>query len=99
MALPFFESFQEMIGGTIANSFVGDLSIVVWAIILIVAAIVIFWLLKKLIVNVVLGLIAFAVTVFVFQIPVPFIPTLIVSGIFGPAGTGVMILLHFLGVF
>ncbi|MBN2127153.1 MAG: hypothetical protein JW703_02040 [Candidatus Diapherotrites archaeon] len=66
--------------------------------ILIIAAIAVILSLKKIIINSVLGLIGWAVTVFVFKVSLPFIPSLVISVIFGLAGIGVMLLLKFFGI-
>lgn len=68
------------------------------AIILIIATIAIILSLKKIIINSVLGLIAWGIVVFVFNVSLPLIPSLVVSIVFGLAGVGVMLLLAFFGV-
>ncbi|PIN98231.1 MAG: hypothetical protein COT90_05150 [Candidatus Diapherotrites archaeon CG10_big_fil_rev_8_21_14_0_10_31_34] len=83
--------------GETANNFIGDPTILVIGIVLIIAAVLIFTLLKKIIVNSILGLIVFGIIHFVIGIQLPFIPTLIVTAIFGLAGIGVMLVMHFLG--
>ncbi|MBI5884761.1 hypothetical protein HZB89_01540 [archaeon] len=65
---------------------------------LIIAGIVLFMFLKKIIVNSLLGLGLFIIFKFVFSIQLPFIPALVISVIFGPAGIGTMLLLKFLGL-
>jgi len=67
-------------------------------IILIIASIAVILSLKQIIVNSVLGLIAWGITVFIFNVELPLIPGLAVSIIFGPAGIGVMLLLKFFGI-
>ena len=85
--------------GETAGNFIGDPTILIIGIILIVAAVAIFVLLKKIIVNSIAGLIVFGIVHFVFGVNLPFIPTLIVTAIFGLAGIGVMMILYFLGMF
>ena len=61
-------------------------------------AIAILHFLKNIIVHVVLGLLGWAIVVYVFNVSLPFWPTLFASGIFGLAGLGVMLLLAFFGL-
>jgi len=65
---------------------------------LIIIAILILFFLKKIIVNSILGIICWAILTFLLHIELPFIPSLVVSIIFGLAGIGVMLLLKFFGV-
>jgi hypothetical protein len=76
---------------------IGEPSILILGIALIIAAAIIFIVIKKVIVNSIAGLIVFGIVKFVFGINLPFIPTLVVTAIFGLAGIGVMLVLRFLG--
>jgi hypothetical protein len=67
-------------------------------IILIIATIAVILSLKEIIINSVLGLIGWIVVVFVFNVSLPLIPSLVISIVFGLAGIGVMLLLKFFGV-
>ncbi len=84
--------------GNAAQTLAGNWQILAAGIIFIAAAVLIFMFLKKVVVNSILGLIAFAILIFVFKINLPFLPTLVVSAVFGLAGIGVILLLKFLGV-
>ena len=64
---------------------------------LIALAIFFIFFLKRVIVNSILGLIAFAV-LWALGIKLPFVATLIVSIIFGLAGVGTMLILYFFGL-
>lgn len=81
-----------------AGLFVGDPGILLGAIVLIVLGILVLAFLKKIIVNSVLGAIAWAVLQYVFGVNLPFAASLVVSIIFGLPGTGVLLLLRFLGI-
>ena len=70
----------------------------VGGIVLVVAAVLIFIFLKKIIVNSILGVAAWAILTFVFHVELPFIPSLAVSIIFGLAGIGAMLVLRFFGI-
>lgn len=83
---------------TKALSFAGEPWVLAGAIILVIIAIVLVLVLKKIIVNSLLGLIAWAIIKWVFGISLPFWASLIVSAVFGLAGIGVMLLLRFLGL-
>ncbi|MFH1255789.1 MAG: hypothetical protein V1494_00715 [Candidatus Diapherotrites archaeon] len=88
------------VSGTVAgaSSLAGDWKILLGGLVLIAIAIIVFFLLKKIVVNTILGLVFWAIVVYGIKIELPFISSLIVSLIFGPAGVGVMLLLKFLGV-
>tara|TARA_Y100000310_G_scaffold198498_1_gene198529 strand:+ start:117 stop:461 length:345 start_codon:yes stop_codon:yes gene_type:complete len=111
--LSFLETSMEPIAGDIVNGvgagaeqvgnsalqLVGNPTILIGGIILIVLAIVIFYFLKKIIINSVLGVAAWLILTFVFQVDLPFIPSLAISIIFGLAGIGAMLVLKFFAVF
>lgn len=81
-----------------AASFAGDWSILLLGLVLIIATVIIIHVVKKVFINSILGIIGWAIAVFVFQIELPFLPSLVVSAIFGLAGIGVMLLLKFLAI-
>ncbi|MDD3084198.1 MAG: hypothetical protein PHP82_04195 [Candidatus ainarchaeum sp.] len=72
--------------------------LIIFGIILIAITIFIIFFLKKFIVNSVLGLAIWAVAVFILNIELPFIPSLVISIIIGPAGIGTMLLLNAFGL-
>ncbi len=72
--------------------------IILAGIVLIVGTIIIIFFLRRIIMNSVLGLIFWAIVVYGLQIPLPFIPSLIISLILGPAGIGAMLILNALGI-
>lgn len=80
------------------NSLVGNPAVLATGIMLIIAAVLILWFLKKIVVHAVVGLIGWAIALFVFKIQLPFLLSLIVSIIFGLGGLGVLLLLKFLGI-
>lgn len=71
---------------------------VIIGIVLIVATIFILFFLKKIITNSITGLIVWGLAIYIFNIPLPFIPSLIISIVIGPAGIGAMILLQAFGL-
>ncbi len=71
---------------------------VIVGIILIVATIFILFFLKKFIMNTVLGAIIWFIAIYIFQVQLPYIPSLVVSLVIGPAGIGTMLLLHAFGI-
>lgn len=81
-----------------ATSFVSDPTILIIGIGLIVVTFLLIFFMKKIIVNTILGLIVWGIVTFILKIELPFIPSFVVSVVFGPAGVGVMLLLKFLGV-
>jgi hypothetical protein len=102
MALP--ESVIGSLGqstaqeATKALAFSGQPWLLAGAIILVIAAIIIALVLKKIIVNSLLGIIAWGLLKLVFGVSLPFWASLIVSAIFGLAGIGVMLILRFFGM-
>lgn len=82
-----------------ALAFVGDPTILIAGIALVIIAVIAFFLLKQILVNSVLGLVAWVILNFVFNIHLPFWVSLIVSIVFGLAGLGVLLVLRFLGLF
>lgn len=65
---------------------------------LVIAAILVILFIKKVIINSILGLIAWGVVYFGLGIKLPLAASLAVSVIFGLAGIGVMLVLRFLGI-
>jgi len=65
---------------------------------LIIATVLLFLFVKKIIVNSVAGIALFLIIKYGFAVELPFIPSLVISIIFGPAGIGAMIVLKFFGV-
>ncbi|MDO8625806.1 MAG: hypothetical protein Q7R47_07000 [Candidatus Diapherotrites archaeon] len=53
--------------------------------------------LKKIIVNSIVGAVLWGLATFVFHVQLPFLPSLLIALIFGPAGIGVFLVLRFLG--
>lgn len=75
-----------------------DWGLVVGGLALIALALFLVFVLKRIIVNSVLGVVALIVAKFLLGVDLPLVPTLIVSIVFGLAGVGTMLLLYFLGV-
>ena len=81
----------------------GNIGFLILGLILIAATIALLYFFKQVIVNSILGLVAwiiisYVLPIFGFSISLPFWPSLIVSALFGLAGIGVMLVLGFLGV-
>lgn len=81
-----------------ALAFVNDPTILAIGIVLVIVTIIILFFLKRIIINSILGIVCWIAIQYLFAIKFPFIPSLIVSIVFGPAGIGVMLLLRFLGM-
>ncbi|MFH0954732.1 MAG: hypothetical protein V1777_01360 [Candidatus Micrarchaeota archaeon] len=84
--------------GRQALAFVGDPAILIFGIVLVIAAVLILYFLKQFLVNSILGVVAWVILNFVFNIHLPFWLSLIVGVIFGLAGIGVLLVLRFLGI-
>lgn len=81
----------------------GNLLFLVLGIILIAATIAILYFLKQIIVNSLVGVVAWAVITYALpwvgvDLSLPFLPSLIVSAIFGLAGIGSLMVIAFLGL-
>jgi len=68
------------------------------AIVLVIVTVFLFFFLKKIIVNSVLGVVALLAANFIFNMQLPWLSSIVISIIFGPAGVGVMIVLRIFGV-
>ena len=90
--------FQAAEATQAVSGLAGNLSWLVVGIVLFVGAVIVLYFLKNVIVNTVLGLIAWAILTYVFQVQLPFWASLIVSAIFGLAGIGALVVLAFLGI-
>ena len=86
-------------GSTQAAALLSNPLVLVAGIVLIIAAVLIIVFLKRIILNSILGIIAWAVLTYVFKVELPFIASIAVSIVFGLAGIGAMLVLKFLGVF
>ena len=102
MALP--GSILDALGQNTASEttkalpFVGEPVILGSAIILVIIAIVLVLVLKRIIVNSLLGIVAWAIIKWVFGVSLPFWASLFASALFGLAGIGTMLFLRFLGL-
>jgi predicted RND superfamily exporter protein len=97
----FLETTTGSAGETAANAalqFVNNPILIAAAIGFIIVTIIVILLLKNIIINSILGVIAWAIITYAFGISLPFWPSLAVSAIFGLAGIGVMLILRFFGV-
>lgn len=91
-------SFTLPTQASIASGLLSNPTVLVAGIILIIVSAFVFFFLKKVIEHAIIGAIAWALTIFVFHIPLPLIPSFVIAVIFGPAGIGVMLLLKFFGL-
>lgn len=86
-------------GGDALGAIASNPSLLVTGVILIIGAILILCFIKKIVVNSILGFVAWILfMVFVGVDPALTIPSLAVSVIFGLAGVGVLLVLKFFGV-
>jgi hypothetical protein len=86
-------------GASTVMAFAQNPNVLAAGIALIIISAIVFFLLKKVIEHAIIGAIAWALTIFVFHISLPLIPSLVIAIIFGPAGIGAMLLLRFFGLF
>ncbi len=71
--------------------------LIIFGVVLVVVGIILLFLLKRVIENIVLGLIGWAVVQFVFGISLPPLQTFIAIVLFGLAGLGTMVVITLLG--
>ncbi len=76
----------------------GNLGWLIGAIVLIIIAVLVLAFLKNILVNSVLGLVAWAILHFVFHVQLSFWLSLVISALFGLAGIGVLLVLKFFGL-
>jgi len=91
------EKGAGVVSGQIAN-FVGDPKILLIGLGLVVLTVVIIFFLRKIIINSVLGIAAWAILVYVFEVDLPLFPSFVLSAVFGLAGIGCILVLKFLGI-
>lgn len=84
--------------GETAMNFLGDPAILVIGILFIIVTVIVLYFLKKIVINSILGVIAWAILYYAFNVQLPFWASLIVSIIFGLAGLGALLVLRFLGL-
>jgi len=82
----------------IGLSLIGNPTILIIGIVLIAVTIFLFFFLKKIITNSILGGIIWFVSIYIFHVQLPLIPSFVISVLFGPAGIGAMLLLKFFGL-
>jgi len=99
------QSIANGLGETVAETateeaaqFLSDPTLLAVGIVLIIAAVLVIFFLKRIIINSILGLIAWGLLYYVLGIKLPFAASLAVSIIFGLAGIGVMLVLAFFGI-
>ena len=84
--------------GTALQMIEGNLAFLGIGVVAIIAAIIILFFFKNIIVNSILGIIAWAILSFVFHVNLNFWISLVVSIIFGLPGIGVLLILKFFGI-
>jgi len=77
---------------------VGKPEVLMIGLVLIIVTAVLLFFLKKIIINSILGLIAWSILKYYFHTELPFIASLVVSMIFGLAGVGTLLILKFFGI-
>lgn len=76
----------------------GDLGTLLLGALLVIVALVVIFVLKRILENAIIGTLGFLILKFVLGVNVPFIPGLIISLLFGLGGLGVLLILHFFGI-
>lgn len=76
----------------------GDITLLIMGAALAVLGIALVFLLKRVMENLVIGLVGFLLIKFFFGINIPIVPGIIISLLFGLSGLGVLLILHFFGV-
>jgi hypothetical protein len=84
--------------GAVQNAISGNISWLLVGIAFFVIAAMLFFYLKNLVVNTILGILGWGILTYVFHLQLPFWASLIVSAVFGLAGLGAIVVLAFLGI-
>lgn len=84
--------------GTVSNAISGNISWLIVGIAFFIVAAMLFFYLKNLVVNTILGVLGWGVLTYIFHLQLPFWASLIVSAVFGLAGLGAIVILAFLGI-
>ncbi|MFH1234184.1 MAG: hypothetical protein V1493_01065 [Candidatus Diapherotrites archaeon] len=91
------ENSAQAAGSQLA-SLAGNPAVLIAGISFVIITILLILMLKKIIINSILGVIAWIILTFALHIEMPFIPSLVLSIVFGLAGIGSILVLKFLGV-
>ncbi|MFA6269383.1 MAG: hypothetical protein WCW13_02000 [archaeon] len=92
-----FDTTAQPVTGAALN-LLNNPTVLIAAGILIVVTIFLLFFLKKVIINSILGGLIWGVSVFVFNVQLPQIPSFVIAILFGPAGIGAMLILKFFGL-
>jgi len=76
----------------------GDLGTLFLGAILVLVALVVVFILKRVLENLVVGVVGFLILKYLLGVNIPLIPGLIISLLFGLGGLGVLLILHFFGI-
>ena len=76
----------------------GDISTLLLGAILVIAALVVIFVLKRIMENAIIGILGFLFLKYFLGVNVPFLPGIIISLLFGLGGLGVLLILHFFGI-
>ncbi len=100
MALTFqaVEGAVGSVSNTVQNTIAGNVSWLAVGIALFIAAAIVIYFLKNIVINTAVGLMGWGVLTYVFHVQLPFLASLLVSAIFGLAGLGALLVLAFLGI-
>ncbi|NCC70901.1 hypothetical protein EOM09_04935 [bacterium] len=88
----------EIANETAKKTFEFNPIILLYALALIILTVIFIKILQNVIVNSIIGVVALLFLYYVLNIKLPFVITLIITVIFGPAGLGVMLVLKFFGI-
>ena len=105
MQLSFLDALPSQItndlGSTVsegAMQIAGHPLVLVGGIVLIIVTVLVILFLKRVILNSILGVIGWAIVVYVLKIELPFVASLVISIVFGLAGVGTLLVLKFFGL-
>ena len=76
----------------------GDLGTLLLGAVLVLAALVIVFLLKRILENAVIGVVGFLLLKYFLDLKISLVAGLVISLLFGLAGLGVLVILHFFGM-
>ena len=86
-----YEAVENLLGP-------GDPSTFLLGALFVIVALLVVFVVKRVLENLIIGVLGFLVIKFVLGVDIPLIPGLIVSLLFGLGGLGVLLILHFFGI-
>ncbi len=90
---------DDVVGGGVSSILgPGDINTFLLGVLFVIVALVVVFIVKRVLENFIIGVVGFLILKFVLGINIDLIPGLIISLLFGLGGLGVLLILHFFGI-